>query len=103
MCENNMSKYRLTKLEQETIILWNEEEDTIIIDTFDAKLIRQLHRASKKAPGLITIDPPDAYGGVSAKVPKTMFACQFKAPITDELRAIRSALGKQSTNLKNHQ
>ncbi len=100
MVEQDTTKYKLTKLEKETIILWNEEEDTICIDTFDIKLINQLRRAKEKAPDLITLDQPDAYGGVSAKVSKKMFACQFKAPMSEEERAKRSELGKKQMNFK---
>ncbi len=100
MCESDMSKYRLTKLEKETIILWNEEEDTIIIDTFDNKLINQLRRAKEKAPELITIEKPDAYGGVSAKVSKKMFACHFKAPMSEKERAKRAELINEKINSK---
>ena len=59
-----MADYKLTPLEKETIILWNEEEDKVCIDTFNSKLISRLKKAKKDCPEHYRVDPPDNYGGV---------------------------------------
>ena len=45
-----MPKYNLTLLEKEAIILWNEEEDTVEISTYNQKIINRLYKAKEKAP-----------------------------------------------------
>lgn len=42
---------KLSKLEQESIILYNEEESTASIYTHDPKLKRKLKRLAEKIPG----------------------------------------------------
>lgn len=42
----------LTKLEQETIILFNEAEQTATVDTCNNALIRQLDNLSQKLSGV---------------------------------------------------
>lgn len=51
---------RLTPYERETIILYNEAEDTASVYTYDAKLLAKLRRLSKKCPDLIRPDTRDS-------------------------------------------
>ena len=85
-----MSDYKLTPLEKETIILWNEEEDTVCIDTFNSKLINRLKKAKKDFPEYYRVDPPDKYGGVHAEVPKALFWVALSSPLSDEVRKKRA-------------
>lgn len=45
-----MSRNRLCRAEQETIISWDNELDTASIYTFDQRLIHKLERLAKKYP-----------------------------------------------------
>lgn len=85
-----MSDYKLTPLEKETIILWNEQEDTVCIDTFNSKLINRLKKAKKDYPEYYQVDPPDKYGGVHAEIPKALFWVALSSPLSDEVRKKRS-------------
>lgn len=45
---------KLTKVEQETIILYNEAESTAEVFTYDKKLLNKLERLAEKYPKQIT-------------------------------------------------
>ncbi len=90
-----MKNNSLTNLERETIILWNEAEDTITVDTFNQKLINRLRKAAEKNPDAFSVSEPDKFGGVSATFPKKLFSYRFLMPISDEQRAHYSELAKE--------
>ena len=50
---------KLTPYERETVILYNEAEDTASVYTYDAKLLTKLRRLSQKYPDLIRPDKRD--------------------------------------------
>ena len=52
----------LTRYEQETIILFNEEEDTARIETFNGRLLRECEKAQKNCPEIICEEKTDGYG-----------------------------------------
>ena len=52
----------LTRYEQETIILFNEEENTARIETFNGRLLRQIEHAQKNCPEIICEEKTDGYG-----------------------------------------
>ena len=54
----------LTKYEKETIILFNEGEDTAHIQTYNAGLRKRLAAFSKKHPDLCRLEKFFAQGGV---------------------------------------
>ena len=56
---------KLSKLEQESIILYNEEEPTASIYTHDPKLIRKLKRLAEKYPDKVYPDKAVHAGAVS--------------------------------------
>ena len=60
----------LTKLERETIILFNEEEATATVYTHNAKLIAKLRRMAEKFPGKVYPERREHPGAVSYIVPK---------------------------------
>ena len=62
---------KLSKLEQESIILYNEEESTASIYTHDPKLIRKLKRLAEKYPDKVYPDRAVHAGAVSYAVPKS--------------------------------
>ena len=56
---------RLTKIEKETIILFNEGESTASIYTYNVGLKKRLAAFSKKYPDLCCLEKPEHLGGVS--------------------------------------
>ena len=60
----------LTKIEQETIILFNEGEADAEVYTHNAKLKKKLETAAKKNPTLYRLKDKNAHGGVSYTFPK---------------------------------
>lgn len=48
-------KHKLTKIEQETIINWNKEEDTASIMTFDKALQTKIEKVVKILPRIVTV------------------------------------------------
>lgn len=89
-----MTNYSLTNLEKETIILWNEAEDTITVDTFNQKLINRLRKAAEKNPEVFSVSEPDKFGAVNATFPKKFFSYRFVSPMSDEDRARYSEIAK---------
>lgn len=65
---------KLSKLEQESIILYNEEESTASIYTHDPKLKRKLKRLAEKYPDKVYPDKAVHAGAVSYAVPKAASA-----------------------------
>lgn len=51
----------LSKYEQETIILYNQEEQTASVYTHDPKLLEKLARLTGKYPGQVRPDGPNRY------------------------------------------
>lgn len=62
---------RLTKIEKETIILFNEGESTARIYTYNAGLKKRLAAFSKKYPDLCQLEKPEHLGGVSYLIDKS--------------------------------
>lgn len=62
---------RLTKIEKETIILFNEGESTASIYTYNAGLKKRLAAFSKKYPDLCQMEKPEHLGGVSYLIDKS--------------------------------
>lgn len=57
-----MENYNLTRYEKETIILFNEEETTARIETFNGRILRQLEKAAKSCDDVICEERHDDYG-----------------------------------------
>ncbi len=51
----------LSKYEQETIILYNQAEQTASVYTYDPKLLKKLARLKKEYPQQIKPDGPNTY------------------------------------------
>ena len=71
---------KLTKYEQETIINYNQAEQTASVYTHDPKLLEKLARLTKKYPGQIKPDGPNSY-----LVPKGCVL--IREPYSEERRA----------------
>ena len=90
---------KLSKLEQESIILYNEEESTASIYTHDPKLKRKLKRLAEKYPDKVYPDKvyPDKAvhaGAVSYAVPKSCVS--VREPFSDERRRAASERAKNA-------
>ena len=85
---------KLSKLEQESIILYNEEESTASIYTHDPKLIRKLKRLAEKYPDKVYPDRAVHAGAVSYAVPKSCVS--VREPFSDERRRAASERAKNA-------
>ena len=85
---------KLSKLEQESIILYNEEESTASIYTHDPKLKRKLKLLAEKYPDKVYPDKAVHAGAVSYAVPKSCVS--VREPFSDERRRADSERAKNA-------
>ena len=81
----------LTKYEKETIILFNEGEDTAHIQTYNAGLRKRLAAFSKKHTDLCRLEKTFGQGGVIYVLGKSRLSIQLQAPYSEE-RRIKAAI-----------
>ena len=74
----------LTLQERETIILFNEDEQTARIETFNGRLLRQLRKVSEREG--VSCESDEGNYGVY-EVPKTMIKVHAPRQLNDEQRA----------------
>lgn len=74
----------LSKLEQETIVLFNEAEATASVYTHNKKLREKLERMALKFPDKVALERPEQAGAVSYLVPKNCVS--IREPYSDERR-----------------
>ena len=77
---------RLTKIEKETIILFNERENTASIYTHNASLKKRLAAFSRQYPDLCRMEKPEQFGGVSYMLDKSRLSVRFLPPYSEERR-----------------
>jgi len=87
---------KLTKYEKETIILFNEGEDTANIYTFNAGLRKRLANFSKKYPDLCRLEKEHNQGGVSYTLDKSRLSIRLQPPMSEERRRKASEYAKQN-------
>lgn len=75
---------QLTKLEKETVILFNEAEASATVYTYNANLKKKLEDLAGKLPGQVLLLHRDAQGGVSYALPKGCIS--FRPPYSEERR-----------------
>ena len=85
---------RLSRYEQETIICYNEEEDTASVYTHDNRLIAKLKRLAGKHPDKIKPVRKEYGGAASFTVPKRCVS--VREPYSDARRAADSKRAKQT-------
>ncbi len=81
---------RRTKLEKETIINFNEAEDTAQIYTFNAALKQRLYSFSQQHPELCQLVRKSEDGSATYHVVKSRISIRFLPPISAEQREKRS-------------
>ena len=87
---------KLTKYEKETIILFNEGEDTASIYTFNAGLKKRLAMFAKKYPDLCRPEKTHEQGGVSYVLDKSRLSIRPQPPMSEERRRKASEKAKQT-------
>ncbi len=77
---------RLTKVEKETIVLFNEGEKEACIYTYNAGLKKRLEAFSKKYPKLcrIELNRCNEQGGVSYVIDKSRLSIRLVPPYSEE-------------------
>ena len=88
----------LTKIEKETIILFNEGESTVEILTHNQKLKNKLKIAAEKNPETFVKTDTDRYGGVAYSFPKKLLQINLKQPLTAEQQ---EKLNEKMSRLRN--
>ena len=73
---------KLTSIERETIVNFNEAEDTAEIYTHNAKLINRIRNLCRLHPNLFIIKNEDEYGAVTCVLPKRRLSVVLTAPIS---------------------
>lgn len=91
-----MKKRNVPKEERETIVLFNEADDTAIIYTFNIGLKKRLAAFAEKYPDLckLTVDDAD-YGSVTYEIQKTRLSIRLIAPYSDDRRRAASEYAKE--------
>lgn len=92
---------KLTKVEKETIILFNEADKEAHIQTYNAGLRKRLEAFSKKHPDLCRLDMSMGQGGVCYYgvcyyIDKSRLSIRFQPPMSEERRRKASELAKQN-------
>lgn len=90
---------KLTKQEQETIVLFNEAESTAEIYTYNTKLQNRLKKFERVCTAQINLREDDT-GAVTATVPKNLLTISVRAPYSEQERQARSERAKQGSNLQ---
>ena len=83
---------KLSKYEEETVVLYNEAEATASVYTHDPKLKAKLIRLSEKYPDKIVFNTENSSGGVTYTVPKRCVL--IKEPYSEELQKAASERAK---------
>ena len=87
-------KTKLTKAEKETIVLYNELEDTAHISTYDAGLRKRLASFAEKHPELCRQNAAYDQGGASFIIVKSRLSIRLEPPYSEERRQLASEMGK---------
>ena len=96
MTAERIAMAKLTKYEKETIVLFNEGEDTAHIQTYNAGLRNRLASFSKKYPDLCRLDKTYDQGGVTYVLDKSRLSIRLQPPYSEERRQKASEYAKQN-------
>ena len=77
---------RLTKAERETIVLFNEAEDTASIYTCNTALKKRLADFAEKYSALCRLEKMNDEGGITYILDKSRLSIRFIAPYSEERR-----------------
>lgn len=82
--------YKLTKAEQETIILFNQEEENAIVYTHSLKLKQQLKRLAANRTSFISLKQNNCWGGLTFELPKSWIKIRPNRVVSEQEREIRA-------------
>jgi hypothetical protein len=85
----------VSNIERETIILFNEAEDTVSVYTFNPTLKRKLGDFSEKYPALCKKTAEDSLGSVTYTVAKDRLSISLRAPLSEEKKEALRERGKK--------
>ena len=92
-----MAKKNVTKEERETIVNFNEAEDTAVIYTFNNDLKKRLAAFAKKYPDLCYLESEDKKVGYQSYIiDKARLSVRITAPYSDERRKAASDRAKEN-------
>ena len=83
---------KLSKYEEETLVLYNEAQSTASVYTHDPKLKEKLKRLSEKYPEQVILEKSDLSGGMTYTVPKKCVL--IREPYSEERRKAASERAK---------
>lgn len=86
---------KLSKYEKETIINWNEAENTASIYTFNADLKRRLTEFSRKYPQLCWLERSTTEGSVTYVIEKSRLSVRLVPPYSEERLAAAREYAKE--------
>jgi hypothetical protein len=86
--------YKLSNYERETIINYNEQDNTADVFTYNGALKRRLSELSSSRPNEIKQVDVNTYGGVTYTVPKSWIKIVPTRILSDENKALRSSIAK---------
>lgn len=93
-----MSKYKLSLLEQETIILFNREEKEADVYTHEPSLIKKLDNLCKTSPDVFVKREDNGAGGITYTLPKKLISIRTPRPkkelSEEEKNALRERMAK---------
>jgi hypothetical protein len=81
----------LTRAEQETIVVFNEEEPQASVYTYNRSLKKNLRELSEKFPQNVTLERKDGWGGETFLIPKKWVKVRAPRVVTEEERKKKAA------------
>ena len=75
---------KLSRLEMETNINFNEQESTAEVYTYNGKMKSKLNALCASRPELVRKTADDGFGGLTFEIPKNLIA--IRTPVTEEFR-----------------
>ena len=88
---------KLSKYEEETVVLYNEAQYMASVYTHDPKLNEKLKRLSEKYPEQVILEKSDSSGGMTYTVPKKCVL--IREPYSEERRKAASERAKTAGRL----
>lgn len=89
--------YNLTREEQETIIIFNEAENTAHITTFNSALIRKFLALCEARPNEATVKGPSSINEYIFYIPKKWVKVNATLILSDDQKKALSERGKRNT------
>lgn len=86
----------LSKYEKETIILYNQSDEPISIQTYDAGLKKRLAAFAEKHPELCRLERMNELGGAFYQLEKSRLSVRLLPPYSEERRKRASEQAKKT-------